>query len=244
MHYSKKLINKIENPKSAGFFTHQEALMKGMRLVVGKEGSVQEGNCIVLYWLVDETDGVIADAKFQVFGEPALIGAAEVASEMLLRRNYDQARRLSAELIDKQVRDKNDMPAFPDACASLINRVLFAIEEAALQCMDIPIADLHIETPVTTDMFGEATIYPGWEALNTQHRLAVIESVIAAEIRPYIELDEGGVQVIDLIDGNEVIIAYDGACTTCHSATGSTLNAIQQILRNKVFPSIVVTPEI
>lgn len=244
MIYSKKLIHKIENPKSSGFFTPEEATMKAMRLVVGKEGDIKDGNMVALYLLVDEADGVIADAKFQVFGEPALIGAAEIACEMLLRRNYDQARRLSAELIDKQVRDKNDLPAFPETCASLLNHVLFAIEEAAQQCMDIPVADVYEASPISSDSFIEATIYPGWENLNTQHRIAVIEAVISSDIRPYIELDAGGVQVLNLIDGKEVMIAYEGACTTCHSSTGATLNAIQQILRNKVHPDLVVIPDL
>lgn len=243
MHYSKKLINKIENPKSVGLFTPQEAAMKAMRLVVGREGDFADGNKMALYLLVDETDGVIADAKFQVFGEPALIGAAEVACEMLLRRNYDQARRLSAELIDKQVRDKNEIPAFPEASLPLLNRVLFAIDDAAMQCMDIPLSDPYIISPVAADAFTEPTLYPGWETLNTQHRIAVIEAVIATEIRPYVELDAGGVNVLDLLDGKEVLIAYEGACTTCHSATGATLNAIQQILQNRVHPDLFVTPQ-
>jgi NifU-like protein len=242
--YSKKLIHKIEHPRSVGFFTEEEAKMKAMRLAIGKEGTLQEGNALAFYLLIDESDGVIADAKFQAFGAPALIGAAEVACELLLRRTYDQARRLTAELIDKQVRDKQEISAFPEWTLSHLNRVLFAIEEAAMQCMDIPIEDVFIPTPVTTDEFTEARVYPGWETLGTQHRIAVIESVIATEIRPYIELDAGGVHIIDLLNGNEVIIAYEGACTTCHSATGSTLSAIQHILKNKIHPDLFVTPEL
>lgn len=242
--FSKKLIHKIENPKSIGKFTSEEAKAKAMRFVVGKEGSMQEGNMLALYLLVDEMDGVIADAKFQVFGEPALIGAAEVACEILLRKNYDQARRMSAELIDKQARDRDEIPAFPDSAASHLNRVLFAIEDAAMQCMDIPVVDVYVASPVASDPFGEPTVYPGWETLNTQHRIAVIESVIASDVRPYVELDAGGVRVLDLIDGNELVIAYEGACTTCISSTGSTLNAIQQILRNKVSPDLLVIPQL
>lgn len=242
--YSKKLIHKIENPKSVGMFTHEEAKAKAMRLVIGKEGSLQEGNQIAFFLLVDEMDGVIADVKFQVFGEPALIGAAEVACEILLRKNYDQSRRITAELLDKQVRDRSEIPAFPDSAASHLNRVLFAIEEAAMQCMDIPVVDLYEASPISSDPFTESTLYPGWETLNTQHRIAVIESVIANDIRPYVELDAGGVRVLDLIDGNEVVIAYEGACTTCHASTGSTLNAIQQILRNKIFPDLIVIPSL
>jgi len=243
MNYTKKLINKIENPQRLGFFTEEEALMKHMRLVTGKQGQISEGNKIAIYLLIDEHDGVITDAKFQVFGEPALMGAAEVACEWLLQRNYVQARDLSVELIDKQVRDKQDISTFPDSCISLLNSLLCAVNEAVLQCRDIPIEAIYEPSPISSDVGTEVIIYPGWETFNTQQRIALIEEVIAEEIRPYIELDAGGVQVVDLVDGKEVIIVYEGACTSCHSATGSTLNAIQQILRSKIHPDLVVVPE-
>ena len=66
-----------------------------------------------LYWLVDPDDGIIVDARFQAYGQSALIGAAEIACELSVGKNYDQARRIGAELIDKQVRDRPDEPAFP-----------------------------------------------------------------------------------------------------------------------------------
>lgn len=232
---NKKLLGKIENPKSVGFFTEKEAQARCMRLAVGKEGSIEGGNLIALYLLVDESDGVIADAKFQVFGEPLLIGAAEITCELLLRRNYDQARRISAELIDKQV-------SFPHEKFSLLNLILFAIEDAAQKCMDIPVADVYVSPPVANS--SEATVYPGWEDLDKQRQIEVIESVIADDIRPYIELDAGGVKILDLQHGKELTIAYEGACTTCISSTGSTLSAIQQILRTKIHPQIVVIPEL
>jgi NifU-like protein len=242
--YSKKLAAKIASPKSAGFFTQEEASKKGMRLVMGREGEIHDGKIVVFYWIVDESDGVIADAKFQVFGPSVLIGAAEVACELLIRKNYDQARRLSAELIDRHVRDKSDLPAFPEEVASNLNLVLFAIEEAAQKCMDIPIADIYIASPLAPGVNDEGVSYPPWDILSLQQKIALIEEVIASEIRPYIELDAGGIQIVKLVDDRELIIAYEGSCTSCYSATGATLNAIQQILKARVHPELIVTPEI
>jgi NifU-like protein len=240
--YSKKLIQKIENPRHGGSFSSEESKERGMRLCVGKIGKNEEGNCLYLYLLIDETDGVIADAKFQVFGQSALIGAAEAACEILIRKNYDQARRLTADLIDKQLRDKSDTPAFPEETFGHLNLVLDAIEQAAEQCLDIPLADAYIPTPLeglSTDSEG----YPGWANLTREQKITLIEEVIAKEIRPYIELDAGGVQVTDLVDDRELIIAYEGACTSCYSATGATLNAIQEILRSKLSADLRVIPD-
>ncbi len=240
--YSKKLASKIENPRHGGFFTPMQAKQKGVRLVIGSKGDIQDGNSVALYLLIDETDGVIADARFQVFGQSALIGAAEAACELLIRKNYDQARKLTADLIDRQVRDKGDLPAFPEETFAHLNLVLDAIEMASEQCLDIPFAEAYVPSPVDAKgVSGEG--YPGWKLLSREQKIAVIEEVIATEIRPYIELDAGGVQILDLIDDRELIIAYEGACTTCHSATGATLNAIQEILKARVDPSLIIVPD-
>jgi NifU-like protein len=240
--YSKKLAQKIENPRHAGFFSTEEAKERGMRFAMGKQGSPEDGNIIGLYLLVDESDGIIADAKFQVFGHSALIGAAEAACEILIRKNYDQALRLTGDLIDKQVRDKKNTAAFPEETNAYLNLVLDAIEQAAEQCLDIPFAENYVPTPLESKgESGEG--YPGWDALNREQKIAVIEEVIATEIRPYIELDAGGVQILDLVNDRELIIAYEGACTSCHSATGATLHAIQEILRAKVDKSLLIVPD-
>ncbi|MBI2811918.1 MAG: iron-sulfur cluster assembly scaffold protein [Candidatus Melainabacteria bacterium] len=239
--YSKKLCNKIETPRHGGFFSVEEAKERGMHLAVGGQGEPKDGNAVSLYLLVDASDGVIADAKFQAFGQSALIGAAEAACELLMRKNYDQARKLTAELIDRQVRDKTDIPAFPEETFAHLNLVIDAIEMAAEQCLAIPLAPSYVPTPLDAKKEGEG--YPGWSTLSREQKISVIEEVIATEIRPYIELDAGGVQIMDLVNDRELIIAYEGACTTCHSATGATLNAIQEILKARVDANLVVVPD-
>lgn len=243
--YSKKLKDKIDRPLCAGTLASSESKERGMRLVSGREGSLEEGNMVKLDWLVDLEDGVIVDARFQVYGQSALIGAAEVACGLAIGKNYDQARRIGAELIDKQVRDRAEIPAFPKETFPLLNLVLGAIDQMAELCMDIPLASSYFALPAPLAM-GEVLEggYPGWESLNRQQKMALIEEVIAQDIRPYIELDAGGVQVIDLLHDHEVHIAYQGSCTSCFSATGTTLSYIQQVLRNRVHPSLLVVPDL
>ena len=241
--YSKKLLARLDNPRYIGVFDPQEAIARQMRLVTGREGDLLDGHLLEIHLLVDESDGIIADAKFQVFGSTALMGAAEAACEVLLRKNYDQARRISADLIDRQFRDKQDIDAFPQESAPYLNLVLSAVEKAADQCEGIPFVEAYSAPPLSLDLSASGT-YPGWKELHTKEKIAVIEEIIDKEIRPYIELDAGGIQILNLIDDKELIIAYQGACTSCHSATGATLNAIQQILQTRIDPDIIVTPDL
>ena len=238
---SKKLKSRIENPKNPGFFKEQDAKARAMRLAIGQAGDLKKGNIVSLYLLVDEIDGVIADAKFQVFGEPPLIGASDAACEILLRKNYNQARRVSAELIDKYLQDKEGEPAFPQKASLHLNLVIDAIDEAANKCMDIPISDNYMAPPLSYETMENAE-YPNWNNLSAEQKCQVINEVVVKEILPYIELDAGGVEV-QKVSGNEVHIAYSGSCTSCHSATGATLDAIQQLLRTKIYPDLVVVPD-
>lgn len=241
--FSRKLVDKIERLRFMGGFSLEEAQMRGMRLAVGEYVRKEIGICIRLYWLVDELDGVIADAKFHAIGPPSLLGAAEVACEFFMRKNYDQIRRIGAELLDKQVRDKKEQEAFPVEEYFSLNAILEAAEAASLQCMDIPLSDSYVPTPMQPAVGdGEARPYPNWEGLTLKQQVSVIEEVIATDIRPYIELDAGGIEIVSLT-GKDLVIAYKGNCTTCYSSIGSTLQAIQQILSAKIHPQIRVIPD-
>ena len=241
--YGKKLSHKIQQPQFVGFFKPQDVQGRSLRLVIGRQGSLAEGYQIALYWLVDEMDGVIADIRYQMIGPSALIGALEAACQFLLRKNYDQARRLSADLIDREVRDRPEQEAFPIEFYSYLNVVLEAIEQAAEQCTDIPIDETELVSPLPPDMMSGKSV-EGWETLSQREKLSIIEQVIQTDIRPYIELDAGGIQIVDLSDDHQLTIAYQGSCTSCHSATGSTLSAIQHILQAKVYPAIRVIPDL
>lgn len=243
--YSKKVQLRIDTPYCVGSFLQSDSDARGLFLAKGSEGSVIDGNRIDFYWLVDKEDGVIIDARFQAFGNTALIGGGEVACELVIGKNYDQAQRITADLIDKHVRDRSDIPAFPEETYPHLNLIVDAIDAAARACEGLPLAASYVAPPI---MGHDVEIleggYPGFKELSLVQQLAVIEDVLTKEVRPYIELDAGGVAVLNLLDGKEVIISYQGSCTSCHSATGATLSYIQQTLRARVHPDLIVTPDL
>lgn len=233
---SKKIHERLKKLRYVGYFTEAQAQEKQMRLAKGQEKN------LCLYWLVDEADGVIADAKFQAFGPVSIIALGEIASELVLRKNYDQASRISADLLDRHLRDHKDEPAFASEAHSFFNQALSAIDRAVYECLDIPfISEGYDTTPIAWDLEDRPFGIEGWEDFPLAQKLQVLEEVLEKEIRPYVALDAGGVSIRELKDA-QVHIAYEGSCTTCHSATGSTLSAIQQIFRRRVHPSLTVIP--
>ncbi len=244
--YTKKLSSRIETPYCSGIFSQEDADSRAMHLAIGESGCISEGNIVRFYWLVDPQDGVIIDSRFQVYGDSALIGAAEIGCELSVGKNYDQVGRISAELIDRHIREKSgEKEGFPKESYGHINMVVDALEMASTKCEGIPLAPEYVAPPITSHAI-EVTEggWPGWQGLTLKQKLKVIEEVLDKDVRPYIELDAGGVELLNLIEDKEVIIAYQGTCTSCHSATGATLSYIQQVLKAKVHPDIFVTPNL
>lgn len=241
--YSNLLIERILEPRNIGFFKENTGAIQEMRVITAEHRDEIDENHIIFYLVVDETDGIIADVKFQAFGESPLIGAADAICEIVLRKNYDQARRLTAELVDKKLRDFDYISAFPESASYHIDIALQALYIGCEQCLDIPIADPSYSPPVPSDLQSKGEV-SDWGILSSSERLALIRDVIQEEVQPYIALDAGGIEVQELKDDREVVVAYQGACTTCPSSTGATLNAIQEILRARVHPHLVVKPDL
>jgi cysteine desulfurase len=227
LNLNKKIREKIERPRFIGKLSEKE----GMRLVQAEEKG------LTLYWHVDEMDGVIADARYEVFGPITLYAIGEIVSELVIRKNIVQASRINADLVDGPYQ-------FPKEASPLINQAILAIDSATQQCSDIECVTHNYDvTPIEWENSENPNGIPGWEEFAIDKKLHLIEEVIDKEIRPYVELDEGGVKVVELKE-NDLTISYQGSCTTCHSATGSTLTAIQQILRAKVHPRLSVIPQL
>ena len=240
--YSRGLKERILKREREGLLPPPKGVSEGdLLLAQGEKGSYETGNYVLLSLLVEKKDGVIQDAKFQVFGETSLIGAADILCELVLRKNYDQAKRISKELIDTHVRDNPKKEAFPEETFPHIELALEALHEALHLCEGLPLEEGYIVTPIDFShlQVGE---YPPWETFTDPQRIALLSEVIERDIRPYVELDEGGVKVKELKSSLEVVIEYEGNCITCYSSIGSTLSAIQQILRARVHPHLIVTP--
>jgi NifU-like protein len=237
--FSQKMVEKIISPRNSGSFNEEEAIARGMRCIKGQAGFTADGNVLCVYWLVDPQDGVIVDAKYHAFGQAALIAAAESGCELVIGKNYDQAKRIGADLIDKRLRDKADIPAFPEETIVNLNLVLEAIDDAVDHCDGIPLASSYTSPLPPSEGTGG---HPGWKELAYAQKIAVIEQVLNEEVRPYVELDEGGIEVQELVNDRELKIAYQGACTSCFSSIGATLSSIQQIIQTKVHPDLIVVP--
>lgn len=66
-----------------------------------------------------------------------------------------------------------------------------------------------------------------------------IDEVLDRTVRPYLAADGGGI-IVQKREGRYVFVRYQGACGSCPSSIGGTLQAIQNILRQEIDPDIEV----
>jgi Fe-S cluster biogenesis protein NfuA len=68
---------------------------------------------------------------------------------------------------------------------------------------------------------------------------AAINEILDRTVRPYLAADGGGI-VVQKREGKFVFVRYQGACGSCPSSIGGTLQAIQNILRQEIDEEIEV----
>lgn len=227
-----KLKRRSLHPHNLGKLTKQQADQKGFLFVSSHLKMEQK---IYLTAFVDSSEAIFIDAKFMAFGPPDLVAIIDIACDVLIDKRYDQVGRIGFEILEKQATPVKPLPSFSKRW---INTALDLFEDLTMQCSSVPLPEV-IESPVNE--FGEKTAMSGsmWEALTQEQKIQLIEKVIEEQIQPYIALDAGGISLLSL-EKNCVEIAYQGACTSCPSSIGSTMNAILGVLRQQVFEGLEV----
>jgi NifU-like protein len=92
---------------------------------------------------------------------------------------------------------------------------------------------------------AEAGISGDFATMTLVQKIKAIDSVIDENVRQFLIMDGGNMEVIDIKeseDNIDVYIRYIGACNGCASSTTGTLYAIESTLREKLSNKIRVLP--
>jgi nitrogen fixation NifU-like protein len=97
MAYSEKVIDHYQNPKNVG------TLDKASKSVgTGLVGAPECGDVMRLQIQVDDSTGVITDAKFKTFGCGSAIASSSLATEWLKGKSVDEALKIdNMELVEE-----------------------------------------------------------------------------------------------------------------------------------------------
>jgi NifU-like protein len=235
--YSQKLKNRILAPSFFGSLSPRKE--PHIQYIEVFAGNIKDHNYLYLYAHLDTTNGTLVDLSYQVLGPSILIGLAETLCALLLHKSYFACQHIDYFSLDQELRDKKEILAFPKDVLFYVNIAISVVEELFFSCQKTPKREEKKQKQGKDDKEG----IEGWLELSKLEQKALIEDVLNKEIRPYVESDGGGVEVVDIQEGKKVIIVYQGACVSCFASTGSTLTAIQEMLRKKLYRDLIVIPE-
>jgi NifU-like protein len=92
---------------------------------------------------------------------------------------------------------------------------------------------------------AEAGVEGDFESMTLVQKIKAIDAVVDENIRQFLIMDGGNMEVIDVKDSGEFIdvyIRYLGACSGCASSSTGTLYAIEAALKEKLSDKIRVLP--
>ena len=111
--YSKKVADRMNNPRNFGELTEAEAKELGGKLVIANEGAESCGDTVRLFWIVEAESHVIKKASFKSFGCGTAIAATDMMAEMCIGKTVDEAAKINNLDVEHALRDEEDVAAVP-----------------------------------------------------------------------------------------------------------------------------------
>ena len=101
------------------------------------------------------------------------------------------------------------------------------MREVAVPVREAPSADAQ-----TAQLVAQAGTAASTENLSNadKERLDKINAILDEQVRPYLQGDGGDLHVIGL-EGNRLMVHYQGACGSCPSSISGTLTGIENLVR-------------
>ncbi|MEC7641563.1 MAG: NifU family protein [Nitrospinota bacterium] len=238
--FSKKFEETASNPKHRGAWYQEDATEKGLALVQAKHKDSK------LYWLVDVKEDRIYSARFFAYGGKVSLAIGETLCSMVEGLTIQEACSLFNEDIEKQLRDDPEISSVPQdksEAFEAVGKLLEVIGKEYPAAKAVAEAAVAVKKNQPAPSFTELSMAEqAWLGLTKDEQKNQIDLVLDEKVRQALMNDGGNVEVVDIIEGQKVVIQYQGACGSCGSSVGGTLSFIEQALRTNIYKELVVIP--
>lgn len=119
MAYSAQVVDHYENPRNVGKFEIDDSVGTGM------VGAPACGDVMKLQIKVDESTGVITDARFKTYGCGSAIASSSLVTEWVKGKTLDQA----ATIRNSQIAEELSLPPVKIHCSILAEDAIKAAVE-------------------------------------------------------------------------------------------------------------------
>ena len=226
--------------KHRGAYYQEDASEKGMALLEAKFKDTK------LYWLVDLKEDRIFSARFFAYGGKVSLVIGETLCTMVEGLTVDEACSLLKTDVEAKLRDEPEVPAVPESkmkAFDTVEELLKTAKEQYPSAKGVAIASASIDKADFQSTTELNLVAQAWLGLTKDEQKEQIEIVLDEHIRPALMNDGGNVQVLDVTDGEKILIQYQGACGSCGSSIGATLSFMESTLRKHIYNELNVVPQ-
>ncbi len=223
------VISRLAGLRFAGEITAEEAAAVGASIVESVHGAERTPEHIRLQLAIDLT-GVVRLARYRTHAGGAQLAAYDAMSELCLgRKLIDVAAEVTPRTVEALLRGANPEPAF--TLGSDADQPYYVLRKAAERLNPVAPAPAKPGPSQAADL--------PWTAVGLFEKVRRIEAVLDQQVRPALASDGGGLDLVDL-KGDELWVQYHGACGSCSSSIGGTLQFIQDSLNNHLGVTLAV----
>ena len=239
--FSAKFEEVAANIKHRGAYYQEDASEKGMALIEAKYKDTK------IYWLADVKEDRIFSARFFAYGGKVSLVVAEILCTMVEGLTVDEACSLLKEDVDAKLRDNPEISSVPDSkqkAFEIVDEILKLVKDQNASAKGDAIASASINKEDFKSTTELNLVAQAWLGLTLEEQKEQIEFVLDEHIRPALMNDGGNVQLLDVTDGEKVLVQYQGACGSCGSSLGATLSFMESTLRKHVYNEINDVPQV
>ena len=236
--FSAKFEEVAANIKHRGAYYQEDAGEKGMALIEAKFKDTK------LYWLADVKEDRIFSARFFAYGGKVSLVVGETLCSMVEGLTVDEACSLLKNDVEAKLRDNPDVASMPESkqkAFDTVEELLKLVKDQYISAKGVALASASIDKEDFKSTTELNLVAQAWLGLTLKEQ---IELVLDEHIRPALMNDGGNVQVLDVTDGEKVLVQYQGACGSCGSSLGATLSFMESTLRKHVYNEINVVPQV
>jgi NifU-like protein len=244
--YSKKVQDRMNNPKAIGEFTQEDATKANAKLVVADFGAESCGDAVRLFWLVDEKTDTIIDSKFKSFGCGTAIASSDAMAELCIGKKVDDAVNITNTDVEFFLRDDENTPAVPPQKMHCSVMAYDVILEAAAQYKGVDRSELENQDIVCE--CARATKQEVIQAIKDKNITDVKELVKLTKAGSYCKscVKEGGheakdIYLVDIIEDVQKQLEHEKLTQSTNSNTSDQVDFanMTMVQRVKIVESVV-----
>lgn len=221
------IADRLASLRHQGSIAAAEATARGGRLVATEHGATGGADHVALSLLVSAQD-LVLDAKVATAARGDLLAAYDAMAELCIGRPLAALAAITPRAVEAHLRGAGSEPVLP---LTLEADQPFYVLRKAVERTQGAAPGQPAGVPAAAGLpFAECGLF---------EKVRRIEAVLDAYVRPALASDGGGLDLVDLRQ-DELLVQYHGACGSCSSSVGGTLQFIQDSLANHLSHPLTV----